>query len=101
MKLPRLVALLAILGVLASPAFSQNLDTKNNRGAQKNDGAQAAAANDSSRPPGVPKDDFHVGVSDKPDGRKRSTAACNRDQAERALITFKDREDGKPPGWWG
>ena len=57
MELPKLAALLAILGVLASPAFSQNLDTKNNGGAQKNDGAQAAAAHDSSRPPGVPKDD--------------------------------------------
>ncbi len=57
MKLPKLAALLAIMGVLASPAFSQNLDTKANRGAHKNDGAQAAAAHDSSRPPGVPKDD--------------------------------------------
>ena len=57
MELPKLAALLAIMGVLASPAFSQNLDTKTNGGAQKNDGAQAAAAHDSSRPPGVPRDD--------------------------------------------
>ena len=57
MKLPKLAALLAIMGVLASPAFSQNLDAKTNGGAQKNDGAQAAAAHDSSRSPGVPKDD--------------------------------------------
>ena len=56
MELPKLAALLAIMGVLASPAFSQNLDTKTNGGAQKNDGAQAAAAHDF-RPPGVPKDD--------------------------------------------
>ena len=54
MELPKLAALLAIMGVLASPAFSQNLDTKDNGGAQKNEGA---AAHDSSRPPGVPKDD--------------------------------------------
>jgi hypothetical protein len=57
MKLPKLAALLATMGVLASPAFSQNLETKANRGEQKNDGAQAAAAHDSSLPPGVPKDD--------------------------------------------
>jgi len=57
MKLPRLIALLAIMGVLASPAFSQNPDTKDNGSAQKNHGAQTATAHDSSRPPGVPKDD--------------------------------------------
>jgi len=57
MELPKLAALLVIMGVLASPAFSQNLDTKTDGGPKKNVGAQAAAAHDSSRPPGVPKDD--------------------------------------------
>jgi hypothetical protein len=56
MNLSKLVVLLATVTALASPAFSQSLDTKNNGGPQKNDGAQAAAAQGSSRPPGVTKD---------------------------------------------
>jgi hypothetical protein len=56
MNLSKLVVLLATVTALASPAFSQSLDTKNNGGPQKNDGAQAAATQDSSRPPGVTKD---------------------------------------------
>ena len=56
MKFSKLIVVLATMAALAGPAFSQSLDTKDNGGPHKNDGAQAAAAQDSSRPPGVTKD---------------------------------------------